>query len=224
MRKLFVLTILSTLCSLASAQAGAQQGGGADAVLPAGSKVRAVMPVFSQLLAFSYPKGFAPAFEEARNGNYIQESVLKGESVQSWSQMLTVTGAKGLASNPDQTPISFANEIAAGFRSACPDSFAGRSLGEFKLDGHDAFAAVASCGNVGAADGARSESALLVVIKGKRDYYTFQWAERGKAARGALPFDGAKWSGRLRQLGPLALCPIVPGEAAPYPSCSLGLS
>lgn len=223
MDKRLVLAAVGACCSLALAQSGAQRGSEAD-ITPAGSKVRAVMPVFSQLLAFSYPKGFAPAFEEARNGNYIQESVLKGESVQNWSQMLTVTGAKGLASNPDQTPSSFANEIAAGFRSACPDSFAGKSLGEFKLDGHAAFAAVASCGHVGAGDGARSESALLVVIRGKRDYYTFQWAERGQAARGALPFDGAKWSERLRQLGPLALCPIVPGEAAPYPSCSLGLS
>lgn len=224
MRNRFVLTGLAALCSLAMAQGGPQRGSESDAAGPTGTKVRAVMPVFSQLVAFSYPKGFAPAFEDAKNGSYIQESVLKGENVQNWSQMITVTGAKGIASNPDMTPIGFANDIAAGFRSACPDSFAGNSLGEFKLDGHDAFAAVASCGNVNAAGGTRSESVLLIVIKGKRDYYSLQWAERGKASRGPLPFDGAKWSARLRQLGPLALCPIVPGEVAPYPSCSLGLS
>jgi hypothetical protein len=27
------------------------------------------------------------------------------------------------------------------------------------------------------------------------------------------------WRGRLRELMPIRLCAIVPGEAAPYPSC-----
>lgn len=219
MRKRLVLTALGALCSLALAQGGAQRGSDAPAVLQAAPTVRSIIPVFSQLVVFSYPGGFFPAFEEAKNGSYIQESVPKGESVQNWSQMITVTGAKGLASNPDMSPVSFANELAALFRNACPASFAGKGLGEFKLDGHDAFVAVISCGSVNAAESARSESALVIVIKGKQDYYTLQWAERGKASRGPLPFDGAKWSGRLKQLGPLALCPIVPGEAAPYPSC-----
>lgn len=210
MRNRFILTALSTLCSLASAQS----------VMPPGSEVRAIMPVFSQLVAFSYPKGFVPVFEQTKNGSYIQESVLKGESVQRWSQMITVTGAKGLASNPDQSPVRFASGLAAGFRDACPDSFAAKSLGEFKLGGHDAFASVISCGNVNGAAGARSESALVIVIQGRQDYYTLQWAERGRPSQLPLSLDDARWSERLKQLAPLALCPIVPGEAAPYPSCS----
>ena len=212
MRNRVILTALSTLCSLASAQA----------VMPTDSKVRAIMPVFGQLLAFSYPKGFVPVFEQAKNGRYIQESVLKGESVQRWSQMVTITGAKGLAANPDQSPVRFASELAAGFQDACPDSFAAKDLGEFKLGSHDAFASVISCGNVSGAAGARSESALVIVIKGRQDYYTLQWAERGRPSQLPLSLDDAKWPERLRQLAPLALCPIVPGEAAPYPSCSPG--
>jgi hypothetical protein len=38
------------------------------------------------------------------------------------------------------------------------------------------------------------------------------------AAKPAI--DEAKWLDRLRQLQPIRFCPIVPGEAAPYPSCT----
>ncbi len=138
--------------------------------------------------------------------------------------MITVTGAKGLASNPEQSPERFASGLAVGFRDACPDSFAAKGLGEPKLGGHEAFVAVISCGKVDDAAGARSESALVIVIKGRQDYYTLQWAERGRPSRQALSLDDPKWSARLKQLAPLALCPIVPGEAAPYPSCSAGSS
>lgn len=222
MRKKILLSALGAMCSLALAQGGAQRGNEANAA-PQAASMRAVIPVFSQLVAFSYPKGFAPAFEDSKNGNYIQESVPRGETIQRWSQMVTVTGVKGLAANPEATLIGFVQDMALLYRDACPDSFMGKKLGEFTLNGHDALASVISCGSVKDAGGARSESALVIVIKGQRDYYTLQWAERGKASRGGLPLDSDKWTERLRQLGPLALCPRVPGEAAPYPSC-LGLS
>jgi hypothetical protein len=55
-------------------------------------------------------------------------------------------------------------------------------------------------------------------VKGSSDYYTLQWAERAAPVdRPAV--DDAKWPERLRLLQPIRLCPIVPGEAAPYPSC-----
>jgi hypothetical protein len=33
------------------------------------------------------------------------------------------------------------------------------------------------------------------------------------------PVSDDRWGARLRVLSPIDLCPIVPGEAAPYPSC-----
>jgi hypothetical protein len=39
------------------------------------------------------------------------------------------------------------------------------------------------------------------------------------AVAGKPAIDEAKWRERLRQLQPIRFCPIVPGEAAPYPSC-----
>jgi hypothetical protein len=46
-----------------------------------------------------------------------------------------------------------------------------------------------------------------------------QWAERAPTvAKGVI--DEAKWQARLRQVQPIRVCPIVPGERAPYPSCA----
>ena len=185
---------------------------------PAPAQVaRAVTPVFSQLVSFSYPSGFVPAFEDSKPGGYIQESVLRGETLERWTQMLTLSGARDLAANAQMTPSRFAGSVASGFKHACPQSYAATGLGEFRLGIHDAFAAVIGCGM--APGSARSEVALLLVVKGERDYYTLQWAERAEPVNGPIALDAAKWSERLQRLMPVKLCARLPGEAAPYPSC-----
>ena len=215
--------LLSVLLAMTSSHALAQGKAPAmkevEAARQQGHSVRTITRIFDQLLMFSFPKGFKPAFEDAKGGQYIQESVLDGESVKKWSQMLTITGAKGLASNPNVSPQAFANKMAGGFKNACPASFSGAALGAFKLGAHDAFGAVISCGIANPAGEPYSESMLLIVIKGQSDYYTIQWAERGAASKLPIKMDDAKWQGRLKQLAPIKLCPVVPGEAAPYPSC-----
>src|SRR3954454_20104419 len=88
-----------------------------------------ISPIYGQLVRFSMPSNFAVVFENAKDGNYIREAVLKGETAQAWTQMITVTGAKGLAGNRQVTPESFAVGIAAGFKKACPDTFDANPLG-----------------------------------------------------------------------------------------------
>jgi len=46
-----------------------------------------------------------------------------------------------------------------------------------------------------------------------------QWAERTAAVGKPVELVRDKWLDRIKALGPIKLCPIVPGEAAPYPSC-----
>lgn len=92
-------------------------------------------------------------------------------------------------------------------------------LSEDQIDGHDAYAVVASCGSVGTEGAAHSETTLIVAIKGAEDYYTIQWAERSEAAAEPLDIDDDAWRQRFEQLSPIRLCPILPGESAPYPSC-----
>ena len=178
----------------------------------------AISPIFGQLVSFSMPQTFYVIGENTKGPSYIREAVLKGETADRWTQMITVTGAKGMVANPKASPEAFAASIAGGFKSACPDTFAAKGLGPIKFGEQDGYAAVAGCGSVISAPDRHGETALVVAIKGSADYYTLQWAERGPAS-GKPVIDEAKWQERLRQLQPIRICPIVPGEAAPYPSC-----
>jgi hypothetical protein len=191
----------------------------ASAQAPAPSAFTVISPIFGQLVTFSMPAGFVAVAENTNGPNYIREAVLKGETATRWTQMITVTGAKGLAGNPKVSPETVAGSIVGGFKSACPDSFIAQGFGPAKFGEQDAYVAVASCGRVETSADKHSETALIVAIKGSVDYYTLQWAVRAPTA-GKAPIDETKWAARLRQLRPIRLCPIVAGERAPYPSCA----
>jgi hypothetical protein len=60
---------------------------------------------------------------------------------------------------------------------------------------------------------------LLIVLKGREDYYTVQWATRGPAQAKPVELSRGDWMERLRRLQPIKLCDPVPGESPPYPSC-----
>jgi len=179
---------------------------------------KVISPIFSQLVTFSMPQAFVVIGENTKGPSYIREAVLKGETADRWTQMITVTGAKGMVANPKASPEIFAASIAGGFKTACSDTFSVKAVGPVKLGEQDGFVAVASCGSVVSAPDKHSETALIVAVKGSADYYTVQWAERTPAS-GKPVIDEAKWLERLRQLQPIRLCLIVPGEAAPYASC-----
>jgi hypothetical protein len=152
----------------------------AGAAAPAAFRV--ISPIFGQLVTFSMPANFVVVAENSNGPSYIREAVLKGETINRWTQIITVTGAQGLVSgpkaNPKATPETFAGSIVGGFRSACPDSFAAQGFGPTKFGDQGAHVAVASCGSVGT--DRHGETALIVAVKGQADYYTLQWAERRK--------------------------------------------
>jgi hypothetical protein len=179
---------------------------------------RVISPIFGQLVSFAMPSHFAVVFENTRGGHYIREAVLKGETPERWTQMITVTGEKGMTLISGSSPEKFVGTIAGGFKSACPDSFAARPLGEANFGRFEGFVAVIGCGRIDSGPTRHSETALLITLKGASDYYTIQWAERGPESD-EPPVNDVSWQARLRDLGPIDLCPILPGEAAPYPSC-----
>ncbi len=181
--------------------------------------VTVVSPIFGQLVAFSQPSNFVLGFENADGSNYIREVVPRGESVEKWTQMITVTGAKELAQQREVYPVAVASTIANGYKKFCPKSFAATVLPPPDVAGFKSFTAVVGCGTVTGDGAPRSEEALITAIKGESDYYTIQWAVRGPASDKPPAFDKAAWEKRLRDLGPIRLCRIVPGESAPYPSC-----
>ncbi|NJM82499.1 MAG: hypothetical protein HC844_08375 [Tabrizicola sp.] len=62
----------------------------------------------------------------------------------------------------------------------------------------------------------------MIAIKGDA-MYSVQWARRGPASAERLAPDSAALASRLEALMTgLRLCPVVPGEAEPYPSCTGG--
>lgn len=180
---------------------------------------RVISPVFGQLVSFAMPSNFSAVFENTEGGHYIREAVLKDETSERWTEMITVTGEKGMTLTPGSSPEKFAGSIAGGFKSACPDSFAARPLGATTFGRFEGFVAVIGCGRVDSGPTRHSETALLVTLKGTTDYYTIRWAERGPESDEPPVNDDDRWQARLRALSPIELCPIVSGEAAPYPSC-----
>jgi hypothetical protein len=207
------------LCLRAGAEDAPPPAQSIDALREQGYLVRAISPIFSQLVLFSFPKKFVPAFEKAAPDFYIREAVLAGESVDRWSEMLTVTGSKDLATKPGATAATFANGLADRARKTCPATYSGGNLGSFKAGDYDGVAAVIACGATGSGAQQHSEAFLVLVIKGERDVYNIQWAERGPASDKPLNLADPKWLARKKILEPVKLCPIIPGEVAPYPSC-----
>lgn len=215
--------VTAALCAVWICASAAQDHAAAPAnpaQSPFHGPMTTITPIFSQLLAFSLPAGFVIADAQHNDRVYLRESVLKGETVDDWSQMITVIGRKDLASNPQATPEAVAQMAGAIYAKACPNTLAVKDLGPTRLDGRDAYMAFFGCGAVtqGAA-AAHAESMVVLAVQGERDSYVIQWAQRGPASSTPPAFDRAQWMARLNSLAPIKLCPIKPGEAEPYPSC-----
>jgi hypothetical protein len=195
------------------------------ALLPASAALAAdppgvatVVAVFSQLVRYSVPAEFMVADEHHNESFYIREHVPHGENSDQWTQMLAVTGTRDLATSAGATPQTLLARMAAAFRGHCPDTFAVDELGPRRIDGYDGFVTIASCGRVRGRSG-YSETAVMLAVKGTKDLYTLQWAERGSGSPHTPAIDRAYWEKRLEALGPIKLCAPQPGEGPPYASC-----
>ena len=183
----------------------------------------AVTPVFAQLVMFSLPPEFKsqkPTYEKNSGSFYIREQVPDGETLGSWTRMIILTGTRGLATNPNATPQAMLARMSADFQRNCPDTFSSAAPGTQKVDGYDGYAVIVSCGRVDSGKESYSNSAIMLAVKGSNDYYTLQWTERGRDSAQPRPIDVAYWTKQLARLNPIRLCPVVPGEAAPYSSCA----
>ena len=190
---------------------------------PAEPHLAVVTPVFTQLVMFSVPPEFKsqkPTYERNSGSFYIREQVPDGETPGKWSRMITLTGTRGLATNPNVKPQAMLARMSADFQRNCPDSFSAAAPGPQKVDGYDAYEVIVSCGRAPSGKESYSESAIMLTVKGANDYYTLQWTERGHDSAATRPIDVAYWTRQLARLDPIRLCPIVPGEGAPYPSCA----
>src|SRR5262249_24490354 len=70
-------------------------------------------------LLVSPPAGFVVGFQDTRGGVTIQEWVPQGETVQNWSEMLTV---QLFRNRPDLQPRALVDSIQRGWLGACKGS------------------------------------------------------------------------------------------------------
>src|ERR1700733_8058059 len=101
--KSFIIAAIATLCAIPAHAEDAPS-------------FTVISPVFAQLVRFSMPSNFVVAHEDTKETFYIREAVLKGETVQQWTQMITVTGARALATAPNFSAQGLAGAIAGGFK------------------------------------------------------------------------------------------------------------
>ena len=71
----------------------------------------------SEDIYFDLPPGFEEGFEDDDESFFIQEWVPTGETVNDWSQMLTLT----VQDMPNLDPVEFFNHMADGWGEACPE-------------------------------------------------------------------------------------------------------
>lgn len=181
----------------------------------AAEEITSVARVYDRVVVFPVEAGFVGAFEDEQDGRYLLELVPEGESVEDWSQMITLSGNRGLAVEiPD--PLQMASAIGAGFQQACPDSYQGSDEGAQEVAGAEAAHLVMfSCGDLGG----YAERALILVALSGADVFTLQWAERGPVEDASAQPDPALWLPRGAALLGLRFCPVIDGEEPPYPSC-----
>ena len=166
---------------------------------------------------FLVAASFVTVFEKTKGPNYIREAVLKGETVKSWTQMITVTGAKGPAGNDKVSSKNAAASMVGGFKirlsrhvrrarpSARPGSASRTPMSRWPV------AAGSKAAPTSTARPRSSSPSKAVPITTRCN------GPNGRRQPAKPAIDETKWVSRLRQLQPIRLCPIVPGEQAPFP-------
>ena len=190
-----------------------------DELRAEGYRIITAKQIFGQILVFTPPSGFEETNGKTQGNQYLYEQALRGEKLENWTQLFTIIGNKGLALKPIQ-PENYAAVMAGRYKEICPESYTAGKMDALKIKGVNAMAIILGCGTIEHNKEKISELALMIFIKGESDYYTFQWAERGKPSPTPLQIDEKKWYDRMNQLQPIKLCPIKPNPSEIYPSCS----
>ena len=112
-----------------------------------------------------------------------------------------------------------------GHRKSCGESLVKISIGDLRVDGHDAHAAIIGCGSV-AADRpsglkkGQGEVAYFIAIRGRKDMYLVHRAVRGpEFDPRSPPITPANGLRLMRELEPIKLC-----EHGQGPGCAPAMS
>jgi hypothetical protein len=175
--------------------------------------------LFSQVVVHPVPDHFRIARVENVDGRYLEQSVREGETADKWTQMITVSGAQGLAENHWSTPKRFAAALVQRYTDRCAGVLRVRDRGDLTISDHDAHALLLGCELASKTGDPYSEATLFLIIKGDKDFYTVQWSERNEATPYAMGLDLPKWTERQAALMPTKLCPMVTGDSDASVGC-----
>lgn len=203
--------LAATLCGALDAQAAPLDEQRVKALASPARTVTSSTPLFGQVVLFSVPQGWKAAHQQERANSYILELIPEAQTLQGWSDMLTLQGYKGLAANANATPSNFLMLVGARIKEACPEHFVAQTLGNRTIDGHEAHVAVLGCARMSAplagAQTGQGEIALYVALKGSQDLYLIHRGLRGDGfERGKPPIHAANAEAVLRSLMPIKLC------------------
>lgn len=145
--------------------------------IPADVKsVKAVVPIYSQKLAFRLPTSWKSAFQDQKPNIFMMEFTPKREHIDSWQNLLTIQGFENLASRV--SPERFLTDTANRFKSICGKDLVFDNLGATTVDGFKAHRAILGCAKVPNQN--FSEVAYWLVIQGSKDIYVVQKAIRSE--------------------------------------------
>src|SRR5262249_10340799 len=120
----------------------------------------------------SPPPGFKVGFQDSRNGVSIQEWVPQGETVQNWSEMVTV---QLFRSRRDLEPRAMIDTIQQGSLKACTSSTPA-AIVVVQANGYESATMVLRCPLNG--ETGRPETTAFRAIRGRDSFYMVQRAVR----------------------------------------------
>ncbi len=129
-------------------------------------------------LLVAMPPGFKVAFQDSRNGMHMQEWVPSAESVQDWTDMVTV---QVFLSRRDLTPTQFLGALEKQWQGACKDATTA-PVASGKVNGYDTATILLRCPLL--ASTGKPETTFVKAIKGNDSFYVVQ-----RAVRSAPPAD-----------------------------------
>lgn len=133
-------------------------------------------PALAQLkgetLLVGMPAGFTLGFQSSRNGVNLQEWVPAGETVENWSEMVTV---QIFLSRRDLDPVEMLRRIEEGWLGACKGSPPATAQSD-KVNGYGAAMILLRCPLL--ARTGMPETTLFRAIRGNDSFYMVQRAVR----------------------------------------------
>lgn len=144
------------------------------ALLVGGAAIPSLAQLQGENLLVALPPGFKVGAQGSRNDMNMQEWIPQGETVENWSEMVTVQVFK----RRDLEPGPYLKDMQAMWSRACPNSSA-TSITVGKVNGYAMATVMLQCPLL--ASTGKPETTVFKAIKGNDSFYLVQRATRSAA-------------------------------------------